>query len=203
MYSILDLLWAFLVGILFIFMFLFQKRTFPSQYFSMAEIILDRTVTVKMILVRMILIFLFGAVAQFIFKDASMVLLGVIIGSILIVWPVILNPRQIFIDTPKGIEILLFYILYLIFIATSFSIAYVAISFLPEVTDFTFESLKDFAKDNVWPILFLLFGGSSENKIGQVLDRKILKRVEKESEEYFREMSESEDKKGEYEENIQ
>lgn len=203
MYSISDLCWSLLIGICFIFMFLLQKKIFPQKYFSMSQIILDGTATWHMLLVRVILIFVFATVAQFIFKDSSIVLLGVVIGSFLIVWPVFANPTQLYMDNPRGVEALLFLVSYLVFIVTSFSIAYFALSFFPEVTNFTLQSFKDYAKDNFWPIMFLLFGGPGQGKIGQVLDKKIVKRCEREREEYFEEMSESEDQENESERNVQ
>lgn len=203
MYSILDLCWALLIGICFIFMFLLQKRIFPQKYFSMSQIVLEGTATWHMLVVRIGLIFLFTTVAQFIFKDSSIVLLGIVIGSFLIVWPVFANPTQIFIDNPKGTEALLFLVLYLVFIGTSFSIAYFAISFFPEVTKFTLQSVKDYVKDNFLPIMIIIFGGSGQGKIGEALDKKIMKRVERETQEFLEEMGDDEDREDEVERGIQ
>ncbi|MCQ6521320.1 MULTISPECIES: hypothetical protein [Bacillus] len=170
MFTITDLIISFAFGLLFIGMFLAQKRFFPSKYFSLTEVILETKVTYMMILVRIGMIFVYGLVGYLITESAEAVLLGGIIGSFLIIWPAILNPLNIYIQPNRKLEWVLIIGALLIFPIATFLIVYSSILLYPIVHKPVFTILRS-------QVVSFLFGGAMTmglfNWALNFLDRKI------------------------------
>lgn len=141
-FSITDLIFSFILGLLFIGMFLAQKKFFPSKYFSLTEVILETKVTYMMILVRTGMIFVYGLVCYKISSSAEVVLLGGVIGSFLIIWPAILNPSNIYIHPRKKLEWVLVIGALLIFPIATFLIVFSSIQLYPLVHEPVFVFLR-------------------------------------------------------------
>lgn len=142
MFSITDLILSFIFGLLFIGMFLAQKKFFPSKYFSLTEVILETKVTYMMIIVRTGMIFVYGLVCYGISSSAEIVLLGGVMGSLLIIWPAILNPSNIYIQPRTKLEWILVIAVLLIFPISTFLIIVSSMQLYPVVHKPVFVFLR-------------------------------------------------------------
>ncbi|PEF81435.1 hypothetical protein [Bacillus toyonensis] len=142
MFSIADLILSFIFGLLFIGMFLAQKNFFPSKYFSLTEVILETKVTYMMIIVRTAMIFVYGLVCYGISSSAEIVLLGGVMGSLLIIWPAMLNPSNIYIQPRTKLEWILVIGVLLIFPIATFLIIVSSMQLYPVVHKPVFVFLR-------------------------------------------------------------
>ncbi|MDF9450965.1 hypothetical protein [Bacillus toyonensis] len=168
MFSITDLILSFIFGLLFIGMFLAQKKFLPSKYFSLTEVILETKVTYMMIIVRTAMIFVYGLVCYGISSSAEIVLLGGVMGSLLIIWPAILNPSNIYIQPRTKLEWILVIGVLLIFPIATFLIIVSSMQLYPVVHKPVFVFLRG-------QVISALFVGA----MGLGLFDKLLKFLEK------------------------
>lgn len=141
-FTITDLMFSFILGLLFIGMFLAQKKFFPTKYFSLTEVILETKVTYMMIIVRIGMIFVYGLVCYGISNSAEIVLLAGVMGSFLIIWPAILNPSNIYIQPRRKLEWILVVVVLLIFPIATFLIMVSSIQLYPAVHKPVFVFLR-------------------------------------------------------------
>lgn len=194
MFSSLDLVFAFIVAIAFVSMFRLQRKFFSKKYFELSRRIFGRGITRRMILLRIVMIFLFSVLAYFLIEDRNTVLLGVLIGSFLIVWPVLLNPSQFDLEelgdwgqskvkmNKKGWLFLLSS--YFFFIITSVIIAYLSLNYSENILFLSVESFKSWALGNFWLIIIAILGYPVSERTENYLERDIRKREEEIMEHY-------------------
>lgn len=188
MFSILDLVFAFIVAITFVGMFRLQRKFFSKKYFELSRRVFGRGITKRMILLRIVIIFLFSALAYFLIADSNTILLGVLLGSFLIVWPVLLNPSQFDLEefgdwgqskvkmNKKGWFFLLFS--YFLFISTSVIVAYLSINYSENILFLSTESFKSWALGNFWLIIVAILGYPVSERTENYLEQDIRKRQE-------------------------
>ncbi|MFP7416604.1 hypothetical protein [Priestia filamentosa] len=173
MYSYSDLFISFIISIGFVLIFIAQKRFFFGAYFTFLEIVVDHTVTVRKIIIRILMIFIFAGICKAIVHSEPVILLGVLLGSFLIIWPAIVNTEDIFFRSLTSGEKSIAFMMYFFFIAASVSIAKMAFSFYPLFIDFTIEQAVNYIKENFLIILFAIFGYPAQDGTRRVLDRRI------------------------------
>src|SRR5690606_1985878 len=92
MYSNIDFLIIFFIALSFVGMFKIQRKYFARKYYELSRRIFGRGITLRMMLIRLIMIFGLSYLAYWLTNDKEVVVLGILLGSFLIVWPVLLNP---------------------------------------------------------------------------------------------------------------
>lgn len=141
MITYLELVFIFLIAVSFIILFKIQKTIFSPSYFSSSQFILDKNVTYKMLGLRYVLILLFSLASNFIFNDKAIVIIGVLLGSFLIIWPTLLAPSEAYWDIGyiKTKDKLIIYFLHFIFVISSTLVAYFGTILFPVLKKFIFE----------------------------------------------------------------
>jgi hypothetical protein len=181
MFSIIDLIISLILAILFVLMFKFKKRVMPYSYFSSSQLILGNCVTVKMMVMRFCIIFIFGILSFLVIREEPIVLLGVLLGSLLIVWPVLLNPSEIYYWNLKGFDFILLILSHIFFVVSSFSIVYLSILLFPIVSDFTIEKIKDLTSDFIVWIILAIFGFPAKQILDKHLEKVLVNRTKQTS----------------------
>ncbi|CAM4239263.1 hypothetical protein [Lacicoccus alkaliphilus] len=98
MYSLLDILVCFLIGIGLIFLFKLQREISPGTYFATSGIlseIEDEQPDRRAILIRICIIILYGVALGFFIDSSELIVYGMTLGTFLIVWPVFINDENI------------------------------------------------------------------------------------------------------------
>lgn len=176
MVTYLELVFIFLVAILFVILFKIQKYIFSPNYFSSARFILDKNVTYRMLGLRYILILLFSLTSNLIFKDRSIVIIGVLLGSFLIVWPTLLAPSEAYfkIGYIQPRDKLMIYFLNFIFVISSTLVAHFSTILFP-IFKFFFVEYKSEVLYDVMKFLFnLIFLFLLPKRVSDYLNKSIL-----------------------------
>lgn len=149
MITYLELVFVFIIAILFVILFKIQKKIFPQNYFSSSQVILDKNVTYKMLVVRYLLILFFSFAFNLIIENRSIIAIGVFLGSFLIIWPTLLNPSEPYwaIGYVKKKDILIIYFLHFLFVLSSVLTTYFGTILFPLVKDLYFEYKSDLIYD--------------------------------------------------------
>ncbi|TDL34562.1 hypothetical protein E2R51_02270 [Jeotgalibacillus sp. S-D1] len=182
MYSIYNLLCSLAIALTFVIMFMIQRKLTPLKYYSTLQFIKGENVTFLMVIIRIFMLLILGFSSYTIFSDVKIVLLGAIVGSILIVWPVVLNPRESFEVYITKKEVLLSIILHLLFVVSAVSIVYTSIIFYDLIFNFALNQLINVFNNYFVIILFAVFGFPSTNKFKDMLNRKVYERSDRELE---------------------
>lgn len=94
MYSFIDLLLILFYSIIFVLMFKAIRKFFPKKYFELSRLIFGNGVTIRMRIIRSVVIFAYSYMIYVILGNQEAAIFSIMLGSFLIVWPVILNPEQ-------------------------------------------------------------------------------------------------------------
>lgn len=127
MFSFEDLFVSFCIAIVLIFLFKLQRELSPRTYFSMSDIIngVESSPTRMDVIIRILIIFTLGIVCNFFVDDPNIIVLGLTMGSFLIVWPAFLNEENI---NPRVInKKFLLYTLLILFVLSTFFISKLSI----------------------------------------------------------------------------
>ncbi|WHY86054.1 hypothetical protein QNH39_26360 [Neobacillus novalis] len=133
---------------------------------------MEYKVTYRIVLIRVFLIYLFGLVIYWITLDVKNLLLGTFIGSFLIIWPALLNPREIYLyPTSIKMKLIVFFWLFL-FPVSSILLVYSSILSFPESSKLFIEYLRA----SIIPfILGAIFMSGNSKKVYDILDTQISK----------------------------
>jgi len=127
LFTLVDLALAFGISLLFIIVFKIHREILPGQYFSMSEIIYGFQLmpTKLAVVIRVLIIFIFGLVLSAINLEPKIILLGLTLGSFLIVWPGFLSEENI--DERVIDKKTTLYSLFILFILSTLMIAKLSI----------------------------------------------------------------------------
>lgn len=178
MVSYFDLLIIFLIAVCFVALFKLQKKFTPTKYFANSQLIVGESVSWRMILIRFLLVFLFGMLSNTIIKEEVVILLGVILGSFLIIWPTILSPSESYMYTVKKSDIFFIYLSNFLFVITSVSIVFIAIKLFPMISGYVTDNKADLLWDiSIWFII-AIFGFPGKEKVDRLLEKRLRNNVD-------------------------
>lgn len=181
MFSYLNLITAFIISLCFVGLFKFQKKISPTNYFASSQLIVGSSVSWRMILLRYILVFFFGLLSYLVVRNEPTILLGVLLGSFLIIWPTLLSPSDSYINIIKKSDILIIYLSNFLFVITSVITVYVAVRLFPVISDYLSNNRADIVWDVVFWFVMSIIGYPGKEK----LDRLLEKRLEKNESDYY------------------
>lgn len=189
MYNFSEFIIILAGGISFVLMFRLQRKFFSGQYYELSRRVFGRGVTIRMMLIRVIMIFLYSYIFYSITNSENIVISGVFLGSFLIVWPVLLNPSTFDVQEagqyeknvtnvrPIGWFLLL--ISYLLFIMSSVFIAYTGVSFGDYIVSKTLESFKSWLSSAWWLLIVAILFSKVSELLENILEKDILERRNK------------------------
>ncbi|MBA1335661.1 MAG: hypothetical protein HPY66_1287 [Firmicutes bacterium] len=116
-FDIIELLISFFLAFAYVLMFYLQRIRDNVYYFGFGEVIYGLKTSIKPLafFIKAFYIYTFAFFSYLFFRTEKVVILGVVLGSFLIVWPAILNPK--FVDyrlADKRKTILLSYLLFVL-----------------------------------------------------------------------------------------
>lgn len=167
MFSFYDLLVSLGVAVGLIFLFKLQRELSPRTYFSMSDIIygINSSPTRMDVVIRVMIIFIAGIICNFFIDNPNVIILGLTLGSFLIVWPAFLSEKNIH---PSVIEKkLLVYTLLSLLVITTFLISKLSILvynfggivYKTYIQVYSFELLiVDLVNNLFWMLLTLAMG---------------------------------------------
>lgn len=181
-----DLYLIFIVAILFVVMFRVQRRFFSKNYYELSRRVFGRGITIRMMLIRLLMVFIFSYGVYWLTDSASVVIVGVLLGSFLIVWPILLNPSTFDVSEVGGYNYNIvnistkgwFFLLlsYVLFIISSGLIAFLSVGFGESLVNQTIESFKSWLLSYWWVFLVSIFFAKSSDKMETLLEKDILDR---------------------------
>ena len=184
MMSYADLILIFIVAILFVFMFRVQRRFFSKKYFELSRRVFGRGITIRMMLIRLLMIFIFSYCAYWLTESGSVVIIGVLLGSFLIVWPVLLNPSTFDISEAGSYEYnivnistkgwFFLSVSYALFMVSSGLIAFLSVTFGEHLLYQTVESFKSWLSSALWILLLSILFTKGSDKMETLLEKDIL-----------------------------
>ena len=165
MYSIEELCISFIISIAFIYIFKLQRKLFNQSYWATSDIlsdVIDDAPTLKLILIRFLIILSFGISLNF-FVLPKIIILGMTLGAFLIVWPVFLNDENIIEELrDKKLE---YRTLLALFVAITYVIAKFSIALFNLLNEsvhtylqgFSYERIVNLIGDSLlWAIILIL-----------------------------------------------
>ena len=189
MYSNIDFLIIFFIALLFVGMFKIQRKYFARKYYELSRRIFGRGITLRMMLIRLIMIFGLSYLAYWLTNDKEVVVLGILLGSFLIVWPVLLNPSTFDVNeiTNHGNNVvhisrkgwIFLFISYASFILSAVTIAYLSASFGEYIIDQTIKSFKSWLSSAWWLILLFILTSKNSEWFENLLEKDIFKNEER------------------------
>lgn len=189
MYSNIDFLIIFFIALLFVGMFKIQRKYFARKYYELSRRIFGRGITLRMMLIRLIMIFGLSYLAYWLTNDKEVVVLGILLGSFLIVWPVLLNPSTFDVNeiTNHGNNVvhisrkgwIFLFISYASFILSAVTIAYLSTSFGEYIIDQTIKSFKSWLSSAWWLILLFILTSKNSEWFENLLEKDIFKNEER------------------------
>ncbi|MGE6370965.1 hypothetical protein ACQKDB_17815 [Planococcus kocurii] len=142
-----------------------------------------------MMLIRLIMIFGLSYLVYWLTNDKEVVVLGILLGSFLIVWPVLLNPSTFDVNeiTNHGNNVvhisrkgwILLLISYASFILSAVTIAYLSTSFGEYIIDQTIKSFKSWLSSAWWLILLFILTSKNSEWFENLLEKDIFKNEER------------------------
>lgn len=168
--EILNLLKILFIAIGLVILFKIEKKIFRNNYYNLSQLLFDH-VTIRQISSRIFLIMIYAFLMNFIIKDSQTMLSGIFFGSFLVVWPIIISPKQItlsqfgqsendFLVMDKSDYIRLLCV-YFVFIASSVVFAYLAVELL--TVNNIKKELSNWFMNFVWAIIGMNIAGWGEN----------------------------------------
>lgn len=170
-FSVNDLILICLVAFLFILIFRIQKRVFPKAYHSVSSFILQDTVTVKLIVIRILLLLTFGATLSKFIETDNLITFGSAVGSFLIIWPAILNYKNDIeaLGLLDKKDKILYYVLLILFSISSTILVYTGANLSP----FYLGALNNLIENWIFLFLFGSIGVGFEDIGGTYLNKRI------------------------------
>lgn len=189
MYSIVHLITIFIVAILFVVMFRLQRKFFSSIYYSLSRRVFGNGITIRMMLIRTIMVLVYSFIVFVITENEGVTIIGVGLGSFLIVWPVLLNPSSFDLHKAGNYnEIVthvntrgwfLLFLSYISFVISMMLIALISANFGDYIFSAIEESFKAWIGSQLFLIvLFILTSGTSKF-FEKLLEKDIFKREER------------------------
>ena len=182
--SYIDLILIFIVAILFVVMFRLQRRFFSKKYYELSRRVFGKGITIRMMLIRLLMIFIFSYIVYWLTESSSIVITGVLLGSFLIVWPVLLNPSTFDVSEAGGYEYnivnvstkgwFLLLVSYILFIISSGLIAFLSVRFGEYLLYQTIESFQSWLASAWWIVLLSIFFAKSSDKVEILMEKDIL-----------------------------
>jgi hypothetical protein len=126
-FTIIDLLVIVLISFIYVATFRIQKIISPSDYFGFQEIVygVRKSIRPISIVIKFAVILFYSSLCFMAIKNGPNIIVGVTLGSFLIVWPNIMNPYNL---DPKLVrKKMILYIWYIIFIISSGFIAHLGV----------------------------------------------------------------------------
>jgi hypothetical protein len=175
MFSFLDLIIAFIISLCFIGLFKVQKKFSPTNYFASSQLIVGSSISWRMVLLRFILVFIFGLLSYLIVRNETIILLGVLLGSFLIIWPTILSPFESYASIVKKLDVIIIYLSNFLFVITSVIIVYVSVRLFPIVSDYIATNKVDITWDIFLFLIFSITGFPGKEMLDRILENRITK----------------------------
>lgn len=180
MFSLIELLHSFIIAIGFIFLLKLHREIFPKSYFASSNLISDIEVapSLRSVVIRFLLILLYGVILN-VFIRADVVILGITLGSFLIVWPIFLSDENV--EKRLLEKKLLLRSLLVLFIATTYITAKLSVIFYNLGNEFIHIYLQNYNKEKILILIgdsliwtgFALFLNYIYSHIRKVLNRKL------------------------------
>lgn len=176
MVTYLELSLICFVAILFVLLFKIQKNVYPQNYFSNSQFILSKDVSYKMLVIRYIFILLFSLIVYFVLNSRTIVVIGTLLGSFLIIWPTLIAPSEAYLDIGyiKSKDKVVIYLLHFIFVISSTLVAYFATIFVPLLKKLFCEYKMDALYDLIKYFFFSIIFNPLEKKGKAYLNRNII-----------------------------
>ena len=129
-FSIYELIYSFICGIIFVMIFYVQRVKDPIYYFSFGEIILGirTSISYMALFLRFLIIFVFGFIVSLVFSSIFITCFSAFLGSFLIIWPALLNPESTDFRLRKKRGLIL--LAYVLFVFLSILISYLSSIFM-------------------------------------------------------------------------
>ncbi len=182
--SYIDLMLIFIVAILFVVMFRLQRRFFSKKYYELSRRVFGKGITIRMMLIRLLMIFIFSYIVYWLTESSSIVIIGVLLGSFLIVWPILLNPSTFDVSDAGGYEYnivnvstkgwFLLLVSYVLFMISSGLIAFLSVRFGEYLLYQTIESFQSWLSSAWWIVLLSIFFAKSSDKVEILMEKDIL-----------------------------
>ncbi|WP_214764600.1 hypothetical protein [Exiguobacterium sp. s141] len=175
----------FFIAIGFVLIFRLQRYLFPRKYYELSRRVFGRGITLRMRIIRTILIFAYSILTLYVFKDDTLTVLTISLGSFLIVWPALLNPYQFDLNEMGGygeytIHInkkgkLFLYTSYSLFVLSSGVLAYLATRCGEIILRMTIDSFIEWRGSLIFSALLYIFFEGGSKRLEDLLDNTIRK----------------------------
>lgn len=144
--SIFELILSIFFAFVFVGIFYLQRIKDPIYYFGFSEIVygFKTSISISSFFVKALVIFVFSIVVYLLTNSLEVVNFSVFLGSLLLVWPVIINPEQIDYRIAERRKLLLF--IYFVFILLSIIISRIGVLFVITIAPLFLEYVKEWDK---------------------------------------------------------
>lgn len=156
-FTVYDLLKSLIIAFLYVGVFRVQAKIDPQNYFGFGELLYGLRVSIKPLafLIKALIIFVFSIFSFIIVKNDILVMLGIGVGSFLLVWPGILYNNVLDYKLRKRRKLVI--TVYVIFIILSVVISWFGIIVSVFIKPLTIEYVKSF--NNASHLYTLLMDG--------------------------------------------
>lgn len=162
MYSNLDLLRIFVVGLLYVGIFKIQKNFTPLKYFSNADLVIQESISFWQVIIRYVLIAIFSISLNFLFEiDENIIIAGNILGAFLIVWPTLISPAFSYDSYISDKNKFLIFIVHIVFVLTTGLATCVSLALIPMFV----EDFGDYVTNIIFGGGGLVFGDYVKRKL--------------------------------------
>lgn len=188
MYSFLNLLSMLLIAIVFVLIFKGIRKFFPKKYFELSRLVFGNGVTIRMRIIRSIVIFTYSYLVYLILDNKEATVFSIMLGSFLIVWPVLLNPDQFDLNEtgwykqPVRVKTkgkILLYLSYICFVLYAISLSLLAVQKGDLIFKYTKESFGSWADGLIMYVLLTLFFENGSKIFERLLSKSINKTQQK------------------------
>lgn len=143
-FTVCDLLKSLIIAFLYVGIFRVQAKIDPQNYFGFGDLLYGLRVSIKPLafLIKALVVFVFSIVSFIIVKNDILVMLGIGVGSFLLVWPGILYNNVLDYNLRKRRKLVI--TVYVIFIILSVVISWFGIILSVFIKPLTIEYVKSF-----------------------------------------------------------
>lgn len=144
LFTVYDLIILLIISFIYVIIFRIQAKVDPANYFGFGELFYGLRVSIKPLhfCIKAIIIFLFSIISFLTIKNDILVMLGIGVGSFLLVWPGMLYDQNLHYKFKNRKKIVI--IIYFIFIFLSIVISWLGIITLSYLKPMTIEYVKSF-----------------------------------------------------------
>lgn len=164
MYSLEELFLSSIIAVAFIYLFKLHRELFNENYWATSDILsdIDQAPSLKSVVIRFLIIIIFGIILNF-FVLPKIIILGMTLGSFLIVWPVFLSDENIteeLLERKLVLRTLL--VLFVVITSLTAKLSIVLFNLLNEAVniylqDFHFKNLINLIGDSfIWTLSLIL-----------------------------------------------